>query len=147
MSRRTTTWTVSVLMGVALSFFAPPKRTYATTAAPSASGGGAQPTEVALSVDELAAHPERYKKPVSVRGVVAYVSEKEHTVVLISEAEFASCGSTSCPEVALPVRWQNALPSVTDRVLVHGQVEKVRKGFLFVARSTEIVERGKNNGR
>lgn len=145
MSRQTSA-IFSILVGVALSFFAPPNPTSATTPAPSASGRDTQTTEAVLSVDDVAAHPESYKKPVSVRGVVAYVSEKERTVVLISESEFATCG-TSCPEIALPVRWQDALPSVADLVLVQGQVEKVRKGFLFVARKAEIVEHGKNNGR
>lgn len=99
-----------------------------------------------LSVDDVAARPEQYKQRIAVRGVVSYVSSKEQVAVLISEAEFATCG-TGCPNIVLPVRWRGGLPAITDRVIVRGEIEKTERGYLFNAADTEIVEHGQSDGR
>jgi len=99
-----------------------------------------------LSVDDVASNPERYKRRIAVRGVVTFVSARERVAVLISEAEFASCG-TDCPDVVLPVRWPGELPALTDRVIVRGEIERSDRGLVFDAASAEIVERGKSDGR
>ena len=93
-----------------------------------------------MSVDDVATRPDQYKRQIAVRGVVSFVSTKDRVAVLISESEFATCG-TSCPNVALPVRWRGELPAITDRVIVQGEIEKTEQGYLFNAENTEIVER------
>lgn len=99
-----------------------------------------------LSVDDVATRPDHYKQRVAVRGVVSFVSTNDQVAVLISEAEFATCG-TACPNVVLPVRWRGELPAIADRVIVQGEIEKTERGYLFNAASTEIVEHGKRDGR
>lgn len=99
-----------------------------------------------LSVDDVAARPDEYKQGVAVRGVVSFVSTKEQIAVLISEAEFATCG-TACPNVVLPVRWRGELPAITDRVIVRGEIKETERGYLLNAASTEIVEHGKRDDR
>jgi len=97
-------------------------------------------------VDEVASKPERYAGTVSLGGVVYHVSAKEQTVVLISEEEFAECG-TQCPELLLPVRWVGRLPRKGDKVRVTGRIEKTARGSLFLAAEAEILAASKNNGR
>lgn len=99
-----------------------------------------------LSVDSVAARPEHFSGRISVLGVVSHVSPKDRVVVLISEEEFAAC-RTACPIAALPVRWPGILPSMNDRVLVRGRVEKTKRGFLFRGDSAKTLTSGKKNAK
>jgi hypothetical protein len=99
-----------------------------------------------LSVDDVATRPDQYKRRIAVRGVVSFVSVKDRVAVLISESEFATCG-TVCPNVVLPVQWRGELPTVTDHVVVQGEIQKTERGFVFNASHAQIVERGRSHGK
>lgn len=114
-----------------------------TSCEPGSTGDGA------LSVDQIAFAPSTFPGPVSVRGVVGFVSQDEELAILVSDAEAKSCGarSVTCTKALLPVRWVGSLPSVMDRVLVQGSLRETEKGLLLAATSTELLRTGSSSER
>jgi hypothetical protein len=96
-------------------------------------------TEPTLAVAALMRDAERHKGPVVVEGVVSRVYAKEQKLGLIDTAEFKRCGTVTCADMVLPVRWTGSMPEPKALVRIEGEVRKGAAGLEFLARSLEKV--------
>ena len=86
-----------------------------------------------LAVDDLRNNPERFTGEIQVFGVVGGTKNSERLFGLIDKREVEACGTTSCPEFLLPVRWRGAMPPVGDEVTVTGELQLSPQGLVLEA--------------
>jgi hypothetical protein len=86
-----------------------------------------------LAVDDLRHEPERFEGEIRVFGVVGGTKASEQMLGLIDKREVEACGTTTCPEFLLPVRWRGPMPSVGDEVAVAGVLRKSPEGLVLEA--------------
>lgn len=92
-------------------------------------------TTIAVGVDQLMNHTEKYPGEVIVEGIVS--ASAPGRVSLIDVGEVEECGVTTCAELVLPVEWSGNPPKGKQRVKLLGSVRETGEGMVFVARSME----------
>ena len=75
-----------------------------------------------LSIDEIARHPDRFKGPAEVVGIVTKVDESETFFFLGCE--------DAC--VAVPVRYEGQMPDLGSEVIVSGEIKETEGGRYII---------------
>jgi hypothetical protein len=86
-----------------------------------------------LAVDDLQQSPERFSGPIRVLGVVGGTKGSDQMFGLVDTREVEKCGTTTCAEFLLPVRWSGAMPKTGDRVTVSGKIQRSAQGLILQA--------------
>ncbi|NOZ23999.1 MAG: hypothetical protein GXP25_23220 [Planctomycetes bacterium] len=97
------------------------------------------PLSQVVHVDELAKDPGRFAGDIVLQGVVAGVKKSEGVFGVIDSREFESCGSLTCAENILPVKFAGELPEPKSVVQITGRVVRGEKGLLFEAKGVEVM--------
>lgn len=127
---------VVALGGVSLlSAHHPGRSTHAATAATTQA-----PARV-LAVNDLRQAPERFTGPIRVQGVVGGTKESDHMFGLVDTREVEKCGTTTCAEFLLPVRWTGAMPQVGEAVTVSGRLQQSARGLILRASAIDTRNR------
>ncbi len=107
--------------------------------------GCAAATSDALGVNAVTADPAAFTGTIAVKGVVQNVDAATSSIVLIDEAEYATCGLVPCGSAGLlplflPTEgapspggalYQGALPALEEVVLVEGEIKSSPEGLYF----------------
>ena len=102
-------------------------------------GEVAASSQKVLGVDDFMKNVDRYRRKVSLEGVVSAVASEQQAISLIDGGEFQACGVTTCARLTLPVQWRGPLPAVGDLVRIEGQAQEVKGKLMFVADKLEKV--------
>ena len=112
-----------------------------TAAAPEpAQAVAAKAPDRVIGVEELMHDVDRFTGTLRVAGVVAAARADTGAVALIDAAEFRKCGTTTCAELTLPVRWRGPMPALRDAVEVVGEVKSEGGKLVFVADQLRAVD-------
>lgn len=90
-----------------------------------------------LSVNDISADPAAFKGTITITGVVAQISSKDHVFAMVDTAEAKHCKSTGCARFYLPVRYEGTLPKEWDEVNVSGSF--VQGSKVFQAAKVEVL--------
>lgn len=96
-------------------------------------------TAPALEVSTLMRDAEKQKGPITVEGVVSRVYVKDQKLGLIDTAEFKRCGTVTCADAVLPVRWTGTMPEPKSLVRIEGEIRKEGGKMEFLAKTLEKV--------
>lgn len=94
----------------------------------------------AVTVNDLAAEPDKHLGRVQLVGVVAAVSQGKG-FVLVDKREYADCGLACLTEPGtkkIPVRWSGDAPKLEQTVRVVGILSRREEGLSFVAQEIGI---------
>jgi hypothetical protein len=109
-------------------------------AEPQASTAKEETKTAIVQVDELAERPSEHAGEITLRGVVARVSEDAGLFSVIDSREFESCGTVTCAEHYLPVKFSGEIPKPKTVVQIIGRTVKTEKGFVFEAERLDVVQ-------
>jgi hypothetical protein len=109
-------------------------------AEPQASTAKEEANSPIVHVDELAERPSEHAGEIALRGVVARVSQDAGLFSVIDSREFESCGTVTCAEHYLPVKFSGEIPKPKTIVQLTGRTIKTEKGLLFEAERLEVVQ-------
>ena len=89
-----------------------------------------------LTVNDIQADPTAYKGTITIKGVMAGVSDKDPKIFgLIDTSEAITCKQTGCANFYLPVKYEGTQPKDWDEVNVTGNFIN---GGVFVATKVDF---------
>ena len=127
---------VVVVAGVLYSFIRMKDAPVGTEPALAARSG---PASKFVHVDDLARSPGGFTGEIVLRAAVVGVNRSEGVFGVIDSREFESCGSLSCAENTLPVKFGGKLPPPRAVVEITGRVVRDERGLVIDARLVEAV--------